>query len=269
LFRQNHAVDKNKYYLSFFDQWYADQHRNIFDMLRSRAKIFIDDITDFHQKLKTFSDKLNRFNRDLQSHLTSANNYFSEIRDLSVNIYSAVDELKSWGTIKTMVENKGDWVNAPDRLPDVHFMNSLELLLDQWDVKNGINAEFKNLVNVRGQVTENGTVRKFSRSEDVDSISSNGLSYLILIILFVAFWGKIRKDSPVKLVWTLDELKIISENNVDNLMRLLRDNHIELVCAFPTPDVSTLSLFRNAYTVDDNRRLITTRVIEGQEQAYV
>lgn len=269
LYRQNHDVDKAKDYLPYFEHWFREGHRSVFDMLRSRAKVFIDDITDFHQKLKTFSDKLNRFNRELQEHLSGASNYFTEIKDLTVNIYSAVDELKSWSTIKTMVENKGDWINAPDRLPDIHFMHNLELLLDQWDVKNGITAEFKHLINVRGQVTENGSVRKFHRSEDLDNISSNGLSYLILIILFVAFWSKIRKDSPVKLVWTLDELKIISENNVENLMRLLHDNNIELVCAFPTPDVSTLALFRNAYTVDDNRRLITTRVIDSEENSHV
>lgn len=268
-YRQNHTMDNARDYMAFFETWYTQAHQSAFDTLRSVAVLFTQDIISFHDKLKTFSDKLNRFNRDLQNHLSGCNDYFREIQDLSVHIYSAVDELKSWGTIKSIVENRGDWINGQDRLPDGKFVSDVEMLLEQWDIKNGITAEFIHLISIRGQVTENGNVRKFKRSEDLKGVSSNGLSYLILILLFVAFWNKIKKDSPVNLLWALDELKVISENNIESLMRLLRDNRITLVSAFPDPDVNTLRLFKNAYTVDQDRRLVSTRIASAQENRHV
>lgn len=259
-YRQNHSMDQARDYMAFFETWYTQLHTGAFETLRQVAVLFTQDVMSFHERLKTFSDKLNRFNRDLQSHLGGCNDYFREIQDLNVHIASSVDELRSWGTIKAIVEGRGEWINAHDRLPDSTFVHNLEILLDQWDVKNGITAEFKHLITIRGQVTENGNIRKFKRSEDLKDVSSHGLSYLILILLFVAFWRKIKKDSPVNLLWALDELKVISENNIESLMRLLKDNNITLVSAFPDPDVNTLRLFKHAYTVDQDRRLVSTRI---------
>ena len=259
-YRQNHDLDKSIHYMDLFATWYESRHQEIRTLLRSTASVFSDEVVQFHQKLKTFTEHLARFNRDLQDGLETTNSYFPDISSLVVNIHSSVDELKSWGTIKSLVDSRASWINTESNLPGQDFLDSLEVLLGQWDVKNGITADFKHLVNIRGEVVEKGNLRRFRNSEEFNNLSSNGLSYLILIVLFVAFWKKIKKDSPVGLVWALDELKVISGSNIDGLMRMLNENNIVLASAFPDPEVTTLGYFRNAYTIDPQRRLVTYKI---------
>ncbi len=89
------------------------------------------------------------------------------------------------------------------------------------------------MIRLQGEVTENGNQRVFKRASDLEVISSNGLSYLILATIFVAFINRIRRDVPVNIVWALDELKDPDAGNVIGLMDLLRRNNITLVSAFP------------------------------------
>ncbi|MBD8615025.1 ATP-binding protein [Pseudomonas putida] len=259
-YRQNHDMEKSVDYMGLFSSWFEGRHQEVRSLLRSTATVFSDEVVQFHQKLKTFSEHLARFNRDLQEGLETTNSYFQQISGLVINIHSSVDELKSWGIIKSLVDSRASWINGDNTIPGNDFLESLEDLLGQWDVKNGITADLKHLVNIRGEVIENGNLRKFKNSEEFNNLSSNGLSYLILIVLFVGFWKKIKKDSPVNLVWALDELKVISSPNIDGLMRMLNEANITLASAFPDPEVTTLSYFRNAYTIDPHRRLITYKI---------
>lgn len=259
-YRQNHDLDKPIDYMGLFSTWYEGRHQEVRTLLRSTAAVFSDEVVHFHQKLKTFSEHLARFNRNLQEGLEATNSYFRQISGLVINIHSSVDELKSWGTIKALVDSRSSWINTENSIPGPDFLEHLETLLGQWDVKNGITADFKHLVNIRGEVIENGNLRKFKNSEEFNNLSSNGLSYLILIVIFVGFWKMIRKDSPVHLVWALDELKVISQPNISGLMRMLNEGNITLASAFPDPDVTTLCYFRHAYTIDPQRRLVTYRI---------
>lgn len=258
-YRQVHGLEHSIGYMGLFDAWYQTRHKEVFSIIRSIATVFSSEVADFYRKLKSFSEQLGRFNRDLQDHLQTLNNYFDAISGLVINIHSTVDELKSWGIIKSMVDSRSSWINSEENLPNDVFLECLEQLLEQWDIKNGITADFKHLISVRGEVVEKGNLRKFKRREDLKDVSSHGLSYLILIIMFVAFWKKIKKDSPVNLIWTLDELKVISAGNIDGLMRMLKDNNISLVSAFPDPDVTTLSYFKHQYIVDNNRKLVRAK----------
>jgi hypothetical protein len=175
-----------------------------------------------------------------------------------------VDELKYWPTVKRLVDARRDWSIASDDLPDMEFVQMLEGLLEHWEMKNGINADFKHLVQIRGEVIENGNVRTFKNSADLDNVSSNGLSYLVLVIIFIAFLNRIRRNVPINLVWSLDELKAIDSGNIYGLGKLLSQNNITLVSAFPDPDAETLMLFKNAYSIDADRRLVTTVVASNE-----
>lgn len=267
-YRNNHEIDGSRDMMLFFDDWYSHLHEESFKILYQTAHLFVDGMRSFHDNLKSFSTKLAGFNRDLQKHLGRSSEYFADIRELDVEIYSTVDEIKGWAVIKAIAESDRSWMQN-NRLPEMDFVNDLERLLDQWDVKNGISADYKSLVGLRGSVIENGRPKRFRNSNELNNISSNGLSYIILILLFIAFWNKIRKDSPVNLVWALDELGIISKHNIGNMMRLLADNNVTLVSASPDTDVATLSHFDNPYILHPDRRLAEVQFVPKEEASHV
>lgn len=257
------SSDTGLEWLEIFKEWFETRHSDMKQILMVEVRTITAEIELFHRKLSTFSNRINSFNRELQKYLDSSA-CFESLSGLTVSIISTVDELKYWPTVKRLVDARRDWSIASDDLPEMEFVQMLEGLLEHWEMKNGINADFKHLVQIRGEVVENGNIRTFRNAADLDNVSSNGLSYLVLVIIFIAFLNRIRRNVPINLVWSLDELKAIDSGNIYGLGKLLSQNNITLVSAFPDPDAETLMLFKNAYSIDADRRLVTTVVASNE-----
>lgn len=241
--------------LQVVEEWFSTHHDKSRRLLMADAQAIFGDIQDMHRALKTFTDKITRFNTGLQDHLTHSAKVFDSFTDLQVSIFSSVEDLDYWAIITKISKAREEW-NKPDQLPSEEAVENLRSLLSNWDLRRGIQADFRSLVSIRGSVREKGNVRPFHNRNDLENISSNGLSYLVLIVLFLGFISKVRGDAPVQLTWCVDELKAIDSENVLSLCNYLGQNRITLCTAFPDPDVETLILFQNKYKLDSERRLV-------------
>ena len=125
-----------------------------------------------------------------------------------------------------------------------------------------------NLIRIQGEVVENGQTRAFRKAADLERVSSNGLSYLILCVIFIAFINRIRRGAPVEICWALDELKDLDIGIIEALLTILRRNAITLVSAFPDPDADVLALFRHRFSVEEGRRLMEARVVGVEEEGF-
>jgi hypothetical protein len=112
---------------------------------------------------------------------------------------------------------------------------------------------------------ENDRIARFSKAEDLANVSSHGLSYLILCVIFIAFINRIRRDKDIEIVWCLDELKDLDLGNIEALLGILGRNAITLVSAFPDPDTDVLALFRHRFIVADGRRLQAVLLEDAQD----
>lgn len=241
--------------LGIVEDWFAHQHQQSRRLLIADARTIFGEIQGLHRELKKFSDQLARFNTAMQSHLFHSSKVFDSLTDLQISIVSSVEDLNYWSIIKKITEDRDQWLKNGD-LPDQFAVDHLRDLLNLWDIKNGINVNFKSLVSIRGAVRENGNLRQFRNRAELENISSNGLSYLVLIILFLGFISKVRGTASVQLTWCVDELKAIDGENIISLCNYLGQNHITLCTAFPDPDAETLILFANKYKLDSERRLV-------------
>jgi hypothetical protein len=252
--------------LGVVEDWFTHQHEQSRRLLIADARTIFGEIQGLHRELKKFSDRLARFNTAIQSHLSRSSKVFDSLTDLQISIVSAVEDLNYWSIIKKITDDRDQWIKDGD-LPDEYAVDHLRALLNLWDIKNGINANFKSLVSIRGAVRENGNLRQFRNRAELENISSNGLSYLVMIILFLGFISKVRGNAPVQLTWCVDELRAIDAQNVVSLCNYLGENHITLCTAFPDPDAETLILFANKYKLDSERRLVHCELaIEGDPE---
>lgn len=261
---QNHrhdlAVSPDRSWLPLFKHWFGEEHLQYQRILLTEAKTIAGSIVSFYQAMETFHRKVQQFNRELQSNLDTSM-LFESITHVSVEVVSTIKELKYWDAIREMAEANRTWLDGlSNELPPNEFAETLGRLLAHWDVKAGIRADLKFLIQIRGEVTENGNLRRFRKALDLEAVSSNGLSYLVLVIIFVGFINRIRRQAPVNIVWALDELKDLDSGNVPALLELLRRNNITLVSAFPDPDPETLALFQHRFTVEPDRRLAEVRI---------
>lgn len=246
-------AERPREWVPHFKAWYLTDHEQYRNLLRVDARTIADAVGDFCDRMKTFDNKVKQFNRELQENLNS-NLGFESIGSLSIEIASSVRELDYWSTINKVSDSRREWMagDLPD-LPPLEFASTLRELLQHWQLKESIQAELTNLVRIQGEVVENGNRRPFRKAEDLETISSNGLSYIVMVLIFVGFINRVRGKAPVNVVWALDEIKDLDIGNVELLMEILRRNNITLVSACPDPDPDVLALFRNRRSIRADR----------------
>lgn len=249
------STNPDRDWIGVLRDWFEREHQEYKRLLLMEAVSIAGGIQAFYQGMNEFDRRVKQFNRELQQHLDTSLS-FDSISSIQVEVVSTLRELQYWPAIEAMAQAYEDWNHGlGSELPPAEFAHSLEALLQHWEVKAGIRADLTRLIRLQGEVVENGNRRLFKRASDLEVISSNGLSYLVLATIFVAFINRIRRNSPVNIVWALDELKDLDAANVVALVALLQRNHITLVSAFPDPDPDTLALFQHCFTIEPDRRL--------------
>ncbi|WP_295433249.1 ATP-binding protein [uncultured Thiodictyon sp.] len=252
-------------WLPVFNAWFDQEHDAYRRTLAVEANQIAGAIVAFHRDMDAFHRKVAQFNRELQQSLDE-NLGFESVSRVTVEVKSAIRELEYWGPVEAMAEDHRAWLRLEGQdLPPPEFAATLRTLLDHWEIREGIRAALPSLIRIQGEVVENGQVRTFRKAADLERVSSNGLSYLILCVIFIAFINRIRRQASVEVVWALDELKDLDIGNIEALLAILKRNAITLVSAFPDPDAEVLALFRHRFSVEEGRRLVEARVLDTDD----
>lgn len=252
-------------WIAAFKSWFVSDHDQYRRTLQVEANQIAGAIVAFHRDMETFHRKVQQFSRELQQSLDDSLS-FESISRVTVQIVSVIRELEFWQAIDGMAEAHRVWLGQEgNELPPPEFSATLRNLLSHWEVREGIRAELANLIRIQGEVVENGQTRVFRKAADLERVSSNGLSYLILCVIFIAFINRIRRHAQVQVVWALDELKDLDIGNIEALLEILKRNAITLVSAFPDPDADVLRLFSHRFSIEEGRRLVEVRLMEDEE----
>jgi hypothetical protein len=255
-------------WIPVFKTWFDSAHDEYRRLLAAEAHQIAGAIVVFHRDMESFHRKVQQFNRELQQSLDE-NLEFESVSRVTVEVKSVIRELEYWQPIEAMAEDHRAWLRLQGQdLPPPEFAATLRTLLDHWEVREGIRAALPSLIRIQGEVVENGQIRTFRKAADLERVSSHGLSYLILCVIFIAFINRIRRRARVEVVWALDELKDLDLGNIESLLTILRRNAITLVSAFPDPDAEVLALFRHRFSVEEGRRLLEARVVGPDGVAF-
>jgi hypothetical protein len=229
--------------------WYSERHKDYLRPLLVEARKFGELIIGFHRDIEKFSKRIRTFNTSMQSALDQTI-VFNRISQVKIHFASTITEKAYWGPINDFIRNHEAWIHGISHdLPPPAFATDLDRLLEHWDIREGIRAERLGLIDVSGEVVENGVEKRFRDSTTLADLSSNGLSYLILIIIFVAFLRMIRGNADICVTYAVDELGDLDRRNIGILVDMLRQNGIDLVSACPDADLDVLLQFPNRYRV--------------------
>jgi hypothetical protein len=229
--------------------WYGGRHEEYLRPLLVEARKFGEMVIGFQRDVTRFGREIARFNRDMQDALNQTV-VFRRISSVEITFASTITEKRYWQPINDFIRDHESWIHGTSHdLPPAAFASDLDRLLEHWDVREGIRAERLSLIDVSGKVVENGVEKRFRDSATLAALSSNGLSYLILIVIFVAFLRKIRGDADIFVTYAVDELGDLDRKNIGVLVEMLRKNGIFLVSACPDADVDVLIQFPNRYEV--------------------
>lgn len=103
------------------------------------------------------------------------------------------------------------------------------------------------LISIEIGITENGTPRTINSSREFNNISSNGLSMLALIVVFVGISRYLCSSEALNLHWSIDEVGAIDNHNMIRLLKMLTDSNISIVSALPNANKHILNAMQNSY----------------------
>jgi len=229
-------------------EWFSREHESRRHILMMQARSYGSLISEFHNKLLQFHKEVGSFNNDIQKALNQIN-VFRCVSRITIHFDSALEKLKYWNDVKEFNAIHQAWSSSSREMPPAEFAEGLKRLVSHWEVREGIRAERRKLINIRGDVIENGNPKSFHTTAELEKLSSNGLSYLILCTIFVAFIRKIRGEANVQITWAVDELLDLDSRNIHDLLVMLKENGIRLFSACPEANLDILVQFAKLYRV--------------------
>ncbi len=242
-------------------EWFDTANVEVRRLLLNQCRLFSQGIHDFHDRLDKFKRQVSSFSNDLGKNMNDSIR-FRSINGIAVRLTTSFDSIDVWDKIKKLDEEYSAWAGSND-LPPETFAAAVTAVNNGLQGRHSIEVKLEDLIGIELDIDEIGQPIKTAKDEvQLKAVSSNGLSYIILCVVFVGLINKIRGDEPVSLVWSLDELRDLDSGNVQLLLEMLANNKISLISAFPDPDPEILSLFRNRYTIQEGRKIATFRMQE-------
>lgn len=247
--------------------WYQHEHAQNKSTLIQLGKTFAQNISAFWSGLGNFKKQVGNFASDLKSHLHQGL-VFANIADVSVIITTDVDKQNYWQAIESLHFEYDSWHTQGDALPTISFISAAREVAMVLSDDKGLVADPVDLINLQVTANIDGDGSKVAKNEaSLARMSSNGLSYIILVVILIGFINRIRRKERVAVPFVVDELKDLSVGNATALLNLLARNNITMLSAFPDVDPDLAPLFNKNYKILPGRTLATVK-LEHEEQEH-
>ncbi len=227
-------------------------------------------IKTFFDELESLKSSVSIFNREIRSSLNQAN-MFSRIENVDVHITTDIDKQNYWQSIKRLRYEYDAWhPMSTSALPPASFVDAAKEVSTILGDERGLIANPTDLIQIRIDATINGKNVKAHEEKELQYISSNGLSYLVLAIILVGFVNRIRGKSRVAIPYAVDEVMDLDYSNSSLLLEFLSHNNIRMVGAFPDINERLTPQFKYKYNVLNDKRIALVDLgVAGEEFANV
>ncbi|MEH6532417.1 MAG: ATP-binding protein [Photobacterium frigidiphilum] len=222
-----------------------------------------ESIRYFYQYLSKFEQNIQHKSQQLSKQLANVR-AFEAIENIQIRLASKVKEEAYWPLLRSFLTGYDDWqIQNQSLLPQALVDNLLELA-QLFSQRSQNHVDLTLLFNLEVDVVENGHAKKAVTGAELVDISSTGLSYLILIQIFIALTNLLRGKSNTMINWPVDELGNFSRYNSAKLLATLTENDIAITSAFPDPDPELLGEYKHTYYIEKPGRDIVTFVAGHQ-----
>lgn len=232
-------------------------------------KTLLANIGAFQKAINSFEREVSAFNRRLQEGLTEVR-CFERVKDLRLDIVTNFDGLGFYKKLARMDEvvrqNAAEVGRDYTReLPSDETARALGDFMSVLGPEGNVEVNLSSYITLRGSVMDNGQRKEFKRASELENISSEGLTSLVLITLMTALLNTIRGAEPVHVPWVTDEVGKFDPKNFRALMQRLRDNRIDVVTASPELGPTQQAMFAQRYLFEDKGRIREYKPLEVAE----
>jgi hypothetical protein len=251
-FRLNQTQDLE----AFLEQWIPQiQHAQLETLFSVGSGI-----AQYYGSLKRLNEQVTQVSSKLKTRLNTDQSIDS-LSNIAISLKSRIEDEDCWTPLKTFSTEWGHYLNqhrhsasttkthggAP--LPPDYLMAALKDALDTLKQAN-ISKNLDSLIEMHLTMNENQRPVVIRSDADFNNMSSNGLSYLAICVVFMAMCRYLCPDKSVQLTWPVDELASLSPTNIQKLFNMMAAENIWMFSAFPSSDPNLLRFFEHRNFID-------------------
>ncbi|PWQ98081.1 ATP-binding protein [Leucothrix arctica] len=231
-------------------------HQEHLSLLQNNARLLGQQISDHHTALSQTHKEINQLGRKVSKHSQSVIADFSAVENLTITVKSKLDKLEFWSALDKFSLSHQSWMaRTGHELPDDDYIEKLKLVAALFE-RSGTDIKLSKSFETSFSISEQGVSKVARTDKELDGISSNGISYLVIISVYTALVNMLRGNSGAVMIWPVDELRNFSANNTVKLMNSLEQQNVYLFSAFPDPDPELLKHYTNRYMIKAGRTLV-------------
>lgn len=260
--------NKEQDWLEVFRVWYGREQTTHETSIRQIGETMAQDIDTFRRKLLDFKQKVSNFNAELSRSL-SQGKAFEGVSDLQVDARTKLEGKDYWDALQAFGEEYEQWHSVLEtKLPPQSFVTSMKRIAEMLSSEKNLTADLLDLLDFSVRATIDGIEKRANNENEFLHIDSTGRSYIVLCLILIGFVNRIRQKEQTVVPFIVDELKTLSNANIEKLLKLLSENNLNMVCAFPDLDIDLAEHFVYNYRAQEGRKLAQIK-IEENEVDYV
>ena len=234
----------------------------------------LDKLNSFVTYISNFGSKMRFFNERLDEHMEQVTE-FDSLKSLTANLQFTLANEATFKDMKALSDKYTEFKesergtfslgdSAKPELPPEWLISSIEDFIENSNETLKID-DLAQYIDFRITFNDKGETRDIRTAKFLKDASSNALSYLVLVVLFVGFVNMIRQTQNITLTWAVDELLDIHTNNIERLLELLGSNNINMISACPGVDEQVFGLFDKTYEIfeEPNRSVVLRDYDDG------
>lgn len=206
-------------------------------------------LTDSSAKLDTLHKSILSLGRQATARAQSVLGSFPPIQKFEFRVTSRIHNLSFWADLANFETQYRRWHEMGDGFePTALFMDAVHRIERQ--IRDGaFGTDISKCFDVSVACVDQGHLKVANNNQDLVNISSDGLTKIIVSMVFVSLFELLRKDADFQMVIPLDEALELSAENYIALVDLFNQRGVSMLAAFPGGAPELLKQFPNCYTL--------------------
>lgn len=255
--------DSNQEVLFFrLSEWFEKERLYLLSLLILSFDGIMNEFTEVRRKISTFSSELKKREKRINQIIADSDQF--SFKNMSIQFDVDVDShIPGWRDAvkfeqQVLADKESDHLIDEERLM-FYASGNLRAIEKMANSHGSKTIRLTDLFSVSGRFHDKNGDQKVFSNLDVEGISSNGLTRLIVTILSISLIVISRGRSSHRVLIVEDELRDIDAGNVYRLMDILERNNIGILAGFPDPDSIICQRFERTYTFSPTGRFTTLK----------
>ncbi|AWY00496.1 hypothetical protein A8139_11210 [Marinomonas primoryensis] len=254
------CVNVDAYTDDFYHLIIPKMHHQVSNTIDIRRQNVRESFELTFEGVRLVYDGLNRINKEVGqvarkiAAKVNTNQRIANLSNIEIHIRTKTEQSECWPILTSFMESWALWSTKSEH--DVSAIPPASLISQMLEAYRKLENEpfyrknevsMIDLISIEIGITENGTPRTINSSREFNNISSNGLSMLALIVVFVGISRYLCSSEALNLHWSIDEVGAIDNHNMIRLLKMLTDSNISIVSALPNANKHILNAMQNSY----------------------